>query len=146
MTVDTLDYVRKLEAAGVDRRQAEAHAQALRDAVETNLVTKTDLGQATTEVQSEVRSLRDELKGDIRELRDELKGDIRALKIELKGDVDSLRRELRGETATLRAEMAAVRGEIDTTFHSFEALLWKHTAGVLLGVLAIGGLLIRFLR
>ena len=31
MTIDTLDYVKKLEAGGVDRRQAEVYAKAARD-------------------------------------------------------------------------------------------------------------------
>ena len=128
MTVDTLDYVRKLEAAGVDRRQAEAHAQALRNAVETGLATKADLTQAIATLGSEIGA------------------EMRALRNELKGDNETLRSDLRGEAATLRSEMAAVRSEIDTSFHSFEAALWKHTVGVLLGVLAVGGLLIRFLR
>ena len=42
MTIDTLEYVKKLEAAGIDRRQAEAHAEALRDATDP-LATKQDL-------------------------------------------------------------------------------------------------------
>jgi hypothetical protein len=40
MTIDTLEYTKKLEAAGVDRKVAEAHAEALKAAVETSLVTK----------------------------------------------------------------------------------------------------------
>jgi uncharacterized membrane protein YdfJ with MMPL/SSD domain len=43
MTIDTLEYVKKLEAAGIDRRQAEAHAEALRDAATDQLATKADL-------------------------------------------------------------------------------------------------------
>jgi hypothetical protein len=31
MTIDTLEYVKKLEAAGVDRKLAEEHAKAARD-------------------------------------------------------------------------------------------------------------------
>ena len=31
MTIDTLEYAKRLEAAGVDRRQAEEHAKAARD-------------------------------------------------------------------------------------------------------------------
>jgi hypothetical protein len=31
MTIDTLEYMKKLEAAGVDRKQAEEHAKAARD-------------------------------------------------------------------------------------------------------------------
>lgn len=79
MAVDTLSYAKKLEAAGVERRQAEAHAEALKGAVDAGLATKPDL--------------------------------------------DALAHRLESK---------------------FETLLWKHTAGILLGVLAIGGLLLRF--
>ena len=48
MTIDTLDCVKKLEAAGIDRKVAEAHAQALRATVVQDLATKHDL---QTEVQ-----------------------------------------------------------------------------------------------
>ena len=43
---DTLSAARKLEAAGVERRQAEAHAEALREAVSADrdeIATKADL-------------------------------------------------------------------------------------------------------
>jgi hypothetical protein len=43
MTIDTLEYVKKLEAAGVERRQAEAHAQAVRDTLAPQLATKADI-------------------------------------------------------------------------------------------------------
>ena len=42
---DTLAAVRKLEAAGVERKQAEAHIEALRDS-RTGLVTKVYLDAA----------------------------------------------------------------------------------------------------
>ena len=43
VTFDTLAYMRRLEAAGVDRAQAEAHADAVRDAVAESAATKADL-------------------------------------------------------------------------------------------------------
>lgn len=43
MTIDTLAYAQKLEAAGVDRDHAEAHAAAMRDHVLPQIATKTDL-------------------------------------------------------------------------------------------------------
>lgn len=43
MTIDTLAYSKALEAAGVDRRAAEAHAEALATHVLPQLVTKADL-------------------------------------------------------------------------------------------------------
>ena len=69
-TIDTLSYVKRLEAAGVDRKTAEAHAEAINAHVVPELATKSDI----------------------------------------------------------------------------ETLLWKHSLATLLCVLAIGGLLIRFVK
>lgn len=46
MAIDTLAYTKSLEAAGVDRRAAEAQAEALVKHVLPDLVTKSDLDQA----------------------------------------------------------------------------------------------------
>ena len=49
--IDTLRIARKLESVGVDRRQAEAHAEALNEVVVTEhseLATKTDLERFPT--------------------------------------------------------------------------------------------------
>jgi hypothetical protein len=43
MTIDTLAYSKALEAAGIDRRAAEAQAEALAIHVLPQLVTKADL-------------------------------------------------------------------------------------------------------
>lgn len=43
MTIDTLGYVKRLQAAGVAREQAEAHAEAIRDDLVPQLATATDL-------------------------------------------------------------------------------------------------------
>jgi hypothetical protein len=43
MAIDTLAYVKELEAAGLDRRLAEAHAAALRDKILPELATKQEL-------------------------------------------------------------------------------------------------------
>ena len=77
MTIDTLGYVKRLEKAGMDRKIAEAHAEAIRDDVVPQLATNVDL--------------------------------------ERLGD-------------------------------RMEAAMWKHSVAILLGGLAIGGFLIRFLK
>ena len=54
---DTLTTARKLEAAGVERRQAEAHAEALREAVSADrgeLATKVDLETAVAGLRGEL--------------------------------------------------------------------------------------------
>ena len=50
MTVDTLEYVKQLEAAGVDRKQAEAHAAALRRAAEADIPSKEDFANLRARV------------------------------------------------------------------------------------------------
>jgi hypothetical protein len=43
LAFDSLDYTKRLEAAGVPRQQAEAHAEAFREFIMPALVTKQDL-------------------------------------------------------------------------------------------------------
>jgi hypothetical protein len=43
MSIDTLGYVKRLEAAGFQRQQAEAQAEALRDEMIPQLATRLDL-------------------------------------------------------------------------------------------------------
>ena len=42
---DTLSYARRLKEAGVDEKQAEAHAEAVRDAITQGVATKADIAR-----------------------------------------------------------------------------------------------------
>lgn len=56
-TFDALSAARALEAAGVERRQAEAHAEALRQAATADrdeLATKADLGNLRSELRADL--------------------------------------------------------------------------------------------
>lgn len=53
MTIDTLEYVKKLEAAGLDRKLAEAHAEALREAITKEVATKADVDAAGNRLESQ---------------------------------------------------------------------------------------------
>ncbi|MBC2695037.1 MAG: DUF1640 domain-containing protein [Desulfobacteraceae bacterium] len=50
ITFDTLAYAKKLKAAGVPDEQAEIQAEALKDIINTELVTKRDLTEAKIEI------------------------------------------------------------------------------------------------
>lgn len=54
MTIDTLAYAKELEAAGVERRAAEAHAEALTHPVMPDLITKADLQRAVERLEQRV--------------------------------------------------------------------------------------------
>ena len=51
MTIDTLEYVKKLEAAELDRKLAEAHAEALREAVAGEVASKADVDTAANRLE-----------------------------------------------------------------------------------------------
>ncbi|MGX1098869.1 hypothetical protein [Amorphus sp. MBR-141] len=46
LTFDSLSYARRLEGAGISRDHAEAHAEAARDFIMAELVTRQDLRDA----------------------------------------------------------------------------------------------------
>lgn len=50
MTIDTLAYAKKLEGAGIDRKFAEAHAEAMVELVFPKLASKVDLDKAVSEL------------------------------------------------------------------------------------------------
>lgn len=50
MTFDTLDYARKLEAAGVPVAEAEVHARALNEALLGSVATKADIANLGAEI------------------------------------------------------------------------------------------------
>ena len=47
---DTLVYARRLKEAGVDEAQAEAHAEAVRDAITEGVATKADIADVRTDI------------------------------------------------------------------------------------------------
>ena len=61
LAFDTLAYARRLKEAGVDDAQAEAHAEAVRDAVMEGVATKADL-------ETSIAGLRTALKADVARL------------------------------------------------------------------------------
>lgn len=62
ITFDTLKFVKKLESFGVEARQAEAIAEAFRDAqVETDPLTKKDLQIEISPIRIEIASIRSDL-------------------------------------------------------------------------------------
>jgi hypothetical protein len=55
--IDTLEYSKKLRAAGVPELQAEAHAEALSKLVSEELATKKDIDDLRRDLQTTIREL-----------------------------------------------------------------------------------------
>jgi hypothetical protein len=65
VTVDTLAYVKDLEANGVDRRQAEAHATAMSKHIMPELATKADIDRVRTDLETSIDRVRTDLESSI---------------------------------------------------------------------------------
>lgn len=81
---DTLGYAKRLRDAGISQGQAEAHAEAAREFVMGELVTKADLLALKADVVS---------KADLQAVKADLQGvkaDLQAVKAELQAAMDTL--------------------------------------------------------
>jgi hypothetical protein len=95
-TIDTLKASRRLREANVPTEQAEAMVELLRETQETglaDLVTKSDLQAATTELRHEIAEVRSELRHEIAEVRSELRQGLAAVR----GELSTTRAELKNE-------------------------------------------------
>jgi hypothetical protein len=124
MSIDTLAYVKALEGAGVDRTLAEAHLKAMTDAVIPALATKADL-----------RAL--EQRMDARFDRQDSKIDQLANRLDSKIDLIADRQD---------SKISLLETKMERNFEAMRALVMQSTLAMLLGTLAIGGLLVRFVK
>ena len=101
---DTLAAARAMEAAGVERRQAEGIAMTMRDAVTLGAATKADIG----DIRRENAGAKAELKEDISDVRRE----IAAVKTELKADIANLDNRMSNlETRLVKIIFAVAGGQ-----------------------------------
>ena len=95
---DTLGTSKELEAAGMERNQAEAVAIAIAQR-EGNLATKSDIDAVKSDIDAvksdidAVKSDLDGVKSDLNALRTEVKSDINAVK----SDINALRTEVKSD-------------------------------------------------
>ena len=69
---DTLVYARRLKEAGVDDAQAEAHAEAMRDAITESVATKADIARLEAKIDTGLAGLRAEIDTGLASLKAEI--------------------------------------------------------------------------
>jgi hypothetical protein len=93
---DSLGYAKRLRGGGVPQEQAEAHAEAARDFIMAELVTKSDLLATKQELQNSILVTKQELQSTI----ETLKSNIETVKNSLETRITNL--ETRIDTLGLR--------------------------------------------
>ena len=95
---DTVDYARKLEAAGVPSAQAELQARALNDALASSVATRADLTNLRTDIDARFAGLDARLDAKFETV------DLRFVSLESRVDakIDSVAMKLGGKIETLQ--------------------------------------------
>jgi hypothetical protein len=127
MAIDTLAHTKALEAAVVERRIAEVHAEALAKFALPDLATKAGIERLETVTKADIERLEAATKADIERLETVTKADIERLEMATKADIGRL------ETAT-KAEFRGLDAK-------WTVLMWAVGANVALTVAILGVLL-----
>ena len=111
---DTLEYARRLAEAGIPADQADAHAQALSEALATASVTPAELVLVRSELLARMDMLKTEVYARMDRLKVEIDARIDQLKVEIDARIDQLKIEI-------DARFDRLNVEIDARFERFEA-------------------------
>ena len=123
---DSLATARRLEAAGIATRQAEAIVVAIqesRDTAATKQDVATNVAALRSDFEANTAALRSDFEANTAALRSDFEASTAALRSDLAAMAADLRAEIQGVAAESRAEMGKLRGEL------FRAL-WIQGAGV----------------
>jgi len=114
-TFDSLGYAKRLRDRGVPLEQAEAHAEAARDFIMAELVTKADL---KTELLATKQDLQTEFRSSFAGLQTEVRSSITGLQTELRSSIAELRNRIETQalrlTVTLGVMLAVAIGALAT--------------------------------
>jgi len=134
MTIDTLEIARELEAAGLDRKLAEAHAGVLLRAVTGAAASKADLENAVLRLEAKID-------GDISRLEAKVDGDISRLEAKIDGDMSRLEAKIDGDMSRLEAksdrDMSRLEARIDGRLAALEMRLFKYMIGQAAGIVGV---------
>lgn len=85
-----IDYAHQLESAGVPLAQAEVHASALAQIVESCLSAATDTKNLRSELSYRISTLEVTLRAELKELETTLRAEIREVETKLNARIDKL--------------------------------------------------------
>jgi len=107
---DTLAYAKRLRDAGIPAAEAEVHAEAAREFIMTELVTKTDLEASRQALETSTETVRRELTMSIETLRREVEASVANTRAELKAMIFALSEDMKA----MRREFAAALDHRDS--------------------------------
>jgi len=121
MQIDTLEFSKKLKAAGADERLAEAIVEGLTAADTSNLATKSDIADihGTMATNEDIGALREEMHREIGLLREETKKEFATLRTEIGKDLAALRSEINARIAYSQLATIVILSAVMGAFRIF---------------------------
>ena len=117
--MDTLGYAKRLRDAGVPQQQAEAHAEAARDFVMGELVTKTDLQSATHLLEVKIGA------------------DLQAAVQLLEGKIEAVKADLQAAKQLLEAKIGTVETRLEAKIDAQTLRLTVRLGGIMAAGIAL---------
>ncbi|PWB64978.1 MAG: hypothetical protein C3F17_05680 [Bradyrhizobiaceae bacterium] len=112
---DTLGYAQRLRAAGVAQEQAEAHAEAARDFIMAELVTKSDLAATRDYLEQAIAATRSGLAAQIEQAIAATKSGLAGAHAHLEQSIAATKSDLAGAHAHLEQSIAATKSDLAAT-------------------------------
>ena len=128
MMIDTLGHVKRLVAVGVNREQAEAHAEIFRDEVAAQVASKADVEALATKIDTLAARARSDiqtLEVKIENLAVTLEAKIENLGVKTKADLDGIESRMEIKRMGLEARMLMLNWMCGFTLAAVMAVLWK---------------------
>ena len=101
----TIEYSKKLEEAGLTRKQAEVHLEILEEVVEDEMATKSDILSLKSEMHSQIHGFKSEMQNQMQEFRSEIQNQMQEFRSEIQSQMQSLRSEIKGEIQEMRSDI-----------------------------------------
>lgn len=134
--LDTLRLTKRLEDAGLERRVAEAMAEAFSEGTVETVATKQDLRELETGLCAELKAETQALRTEMAALGQNLRTEMEALAQNLRTETEALAHNLRTETEALahnlRTEMRTTAQNLRSEMQTFR---WQVIAAVALMLL-----------
>jgi hypothetical protein len=139
MTVpfDTLAYAKKLEASGIEPKQAEAHAESLAEVLEKRFTPKKDWGQSIIDLDQSVITRFNEMDTKINVLRNDMDNrfdamdtKINVLRCDMDNRFDALRNDMDARFNIVDVKFGELRAEMNGKFLEVKSEVVKWVFGI----------------
>lgn len=114
-TIDTLQFSKRMQKAGFEKRAADELAEAFKEAQGQfleNIATKQDITNLRTATKQDITDLRTATKQDIADLRTATEKDISGLRMASEKDIAGLRKDIHNEMQILEQKITIKLGNL----------------------------------